>query len=118
VNIFIVGEGFGGLALAAYLHRDGHSVTIVDSKKNRQYKGFVIGLWRNGLHTLKPFGVIDRIHSLGYPIVEEMDRDKTGKIPAMRDYRHLIEHYGPVCNVLYADLYTILQRISSASKTA
>lgn len=112
MNILIIGAGFGGLALAAYLRRDGHSVTIVDHKKNRQYKGFVMGMWRNGLHTLEPFGVVDRIHTLGFPIVEEMDRDKTGKILAMRDYRHLVEHYGPVFNLLHADLYAILQELA------
>ena len=112
VNVLIVGAGFGGLALAAYLRRDGHSVTIVDHKKNRQYKGFVMGLWRNGLHTLEPFGVVDRIHSLGYAIVEEMDRDKTGTILTIRDYRNLVKHYGPVFNILHADLYTILQELA------
>ena len=30
----------------------------------------------------------------------------------MRDYRHLVEHYGPVFNLLHADLYAILQELA------
>ena len=33
MKILIVGAGFGGLALAAYLQRDGHVVTIVEKSK-------------------------------------------------------------------------------------
>src|SRR5436853_125037 len=49
MKVLIVGAGFGGLALAAYLTRDGHAVTVVERKKDRKQMGFVIGLWSNGI---------------------------------------------------------------------
>src|SRR5437588_8497656 len=64
MKVLIVGAGFGGLALAAYLERDGHAVTVVERKKDRKQMGFVIGLWSNGMHTLEPVGVVERIRNI------------------------------------------------------
>ena len=111
MKILIVGAGFGGLALAVYLQRDGHAVTIVEKSKDRKYKGFVIGLWGNGIHTLEPFGVVERIWRLSIPVTQELIRDKTGKILARMDYRPLIERTGRVFLLLHSELQEILREL-------
>lgn len=112
MKILIVGAGFGGLALAAYLQRDGHTVTVVEKNKDRKQMGFVIGLWSNGIHTLEPFGVIERIQQISIPITEELIRDKTGTIIAKMDYRPLIDRYGSVFLLLHSDLHEILRELT------
>ena len=113
MKILIVGAGFGGLALAAYLQRDGHAVTIVEKSKDRKYQGFVIGLWGNGIHTLEPFGVVERIWHLSIPVTQELIRDKTGKILARMDYRPLIERTGRVFLLLHSELQEILRELAN-----
>lgn len=112
MRILIVGAGFGGLASAAWLLRDGHRVTVVDCKQNRPLDGFTLGLWSNGMRALEPLGVADRIHAHGLPLYEEFIRDKTGKILAEMDYRPFIAKHGPILEVLHADLYAILQDLA------
>ena len=111
MKILIVGAGFGGLALAAYLQREGHAVTIVEKSKDRKYQGFVIGLWGNGIHTLEPFGVVERIWRISIPVTQELIRDKTGKILARMDYRPLIERTGKVFLLLHSELQEILREL-------
>ena len=113
MKILIVGAGFGGLALAADLQRDGHVVTIVEKSKDRKYQGFVIGLWGNGIHTLEPFGVVERIWRLSIPVTQELIRDKTGKILARMDYRPLIERTGRVFLLLHSELQEILRELAN-----
>lgn len=111
MKILIVGAGFGGLALAAYLQRDGHAVSIVEKNKDRKHQGFVIGLWSNGMHTLEPFGVVERVQQHSIALSEELIRDKTGKIIAKMDYRPLSEQWGKVYLLLHSDLQEILREL-------
>lgn len=113
MKVLIVGAGFGGLALAASLQREGHAVTIVEKQKDHQHMGFVIGLWSNGVHTLEPFGVVERIQRLSIPVTEELIRDRTGKIIARMEYRSLIEHSGKVFLLLHSDLQAILRELAA-----
>ena len=112
MKVLIVGAGFGGLALAAYLKRDGHAVTMVERKKDRKQMGFVIGLWSNGMHTLEPFGVVERIRNISIPVTQELIRDKTGTVLAKMDYHHLIDRYGTVFLLHHADLHEILRELT------
>jgi FAD-dependent urate hydroxylase len=109
MRVLIVGAGFGGLALAAYLQRDGHSVMVVDKGKDRTPAGFVIGLWSNGIHTLEPFGVVERVRAVSIPVTREFIRDKAGTMIATIDYRPLAKRYGTVFQMLHSDLHDILR---------
>ena len=113
MKALIVGAGFGGLALAASLQREGHAVTIVEKQKDHTPTGFVIGLWSNGMHTLEPFGAVERIQRLSIPVTEELIRNKTGKIIVRMDYRPLIEHAGKVFLLLHSDLQEILRELAA-----
>lgn len=112
MRILIVGAGFGGLALAAYLQRDGHNVLLIEKKADRPQAGFVIGLWSNGIHTLEPFGVVDRLSAVSIPVTHEFIRHKTGTIMATIDYEPLIKHYGKVFQILHSDLHNILRDLT------
>ncbi len=111
MNVLIVGAGFGGLALAAYLQRDGHHITIIERAADRRHEGFVIGLWRNGLHTLELFGVVEQIRSLSTPVTREWIRHKSGTVLAKIDYQPLIEQYGEVFLLPHAALQAILREL-------
>ncbi|HEY5001764.1 MAG TPA: NAD(P)/FAD-dependent oxidoreductase [Ktedonobacteraceae bacterium] len=111
MKVLIVGAGFAGLTLAAYLQRDGHKVTLVEKKEDHEQAGFVIGLWSNGRHTLEPFHVLERLSAVSIPVTREFLRDKTGKIMATIDYRSLIERYGAVFQVLHSDVQKILREL-------
>jgi len=111
MRVLIVGAGFGGLALAASLYRDGHTVTIIEKERDREQLGFVIGLWGNGIHTLEPFGVVEQIERISIPITKELIRDQSGKIIAHMNYRPLIEHWGKVFLLLHSDLQAILREL-------
>ncbi len=111
MKILIVGAGFGGLALAASLYRDGHTVTVIEKERDREQLGFVIGLWGNGIHTLEPFGVVEQIAHISIPITEELIRDQSGKIIAHMNYQPLIEHWGKVFLLLHSDLQAILREL-------
>src|SRR5450432_1177350 len=111
MKVLIAGAGFAGLALAAYLQRDGHEVTLVEKNEDRKQAGFIIGLWSNGRHTLEPFHVLERLSAVSIPVTREFLRDKTGKIMATIDYRSLIERYGAVFQVLHSDVQKILREL-------
>jgi 2-polyprenyl-6-methoxyphenol hydroxylase-like FAD-dependent oxidoreductase len=111
MKVLIVGAGFGGLALAASLSRDGHAVTIIEKGQDRKQLGFVIGLWGNGIHTLEPFGVVEQIARISIPITKEFIRDQAGKIIAHMDYQPLIDHWGKVFLLLHSDLQEILREL-------
>lgn len=114
MKILICGAGFGGLALAAALWKEGHDVHLVERQKDHALPGFVIGLWDNGLHTLEPFGVVDRVKQLSIPITREVLREKTGKILATIKYQPLLDQGRGVFQILHADLRHILRELTSA----
>ena len=111
MKVLIVGAGFAGLALAAYLQRDGHKVTLIEKNEDREQAGFIIGLWSNGRHTLEPFHVLERLSAVSIPVTREFLRDKTGKIVATIDYQSLIERYGAVFQILHSDVQEILRQL-------
>ncbi len=111
MKVLIIGAGFGGLALAAYLQRDGHAVTLIERAKDCKREGFVIGLWRNGLHTLEPFGIVEQIRSLSMPVRREWIRHKSGTMLAQIDYQPLLERYGEVFLLPHAALQMLLREL-------
>lgn len=113
MKILICGAGFGGLALAASLKKDGHDVRLVEKQEDHEVPGFVIGIWGNGLHTLEPFGVVDLVKHLSIPVTREVLRDKTGKVLAKINYQPLIDQGGGVFQLLHSDLWHILRGLTS-----
>ena len=111
MKVLIVGAGMGGLALAAYLHTDGHDVTVIEKKKDGKQRGFVLGLWSNGLHTLAPFDVLDRIRQESMLLSQEFIRDKTGALLARIDYNQFTEQYGEVYLLPHTALHAILRTL-------
>ncbi len=113
MKVLIVGAGFGGLALATSLQRDGHAVTLIEKGYDHKPVGFVIGLWGNGIHTLEPFGVVERVRRVSIPVTKEVIRNKSCIIIARMDYRPLIERWGSVFLLLHSDLQEILRDLVS-----
>lgn len=58
MKVVINGAGIGGTALAYWLHRLGHDVTLVERAPRLRSGGFVINLWGIGYDALEKMGLL------------------------------------------------------------
>jgi 2-polyprenyl-6-methoxyphenol hydroxylase-like FAD-dependent oxidoreductase len=93
VQIAISGAGVAGAALAHWLHRTGHTPTLIEQAPEFRTGGYMIDFWGVGYQVAKRMGIEDAIHAAGYQIERLRSVDSDGKIKADVDvdvFRRLI----------------------------
>jgi 2-polyprenyl-6-methoxyphenol hydroxylase-like FAD-dependent oxidoreductase len=68
VRIAISGAGVAGSALGYWLHRIGHTPTIIEQAPQFRTGGYMIDFWGVGYQVAKRMGIEDGIRSAGYQI--------------------------------------------------
>jgi 2-polyprenyl-6-methoxyphenol hydroxylase-like FAD-dependent oxidoreductase len=68
VRIAISGAGVAGAALAHWLHRTGHTPTVIEQAPEFRTGGYMIDFWGVGYQVAKRMGIEDRIRAAGYQI--------------------------------------------------
>ncbi len=78
MRIVINGIGVAGPALAFWLSRSGHEVTLVETSPHLRTAGYVVDFWGIGYDIAERMGVIDDIRALGYQVREVRYVDRRG----------------------------------------
>jgi 2-polyprenyl-6-methoxyphenol hydroxylase-like FAD-dependent oxidoreductase len=68
VQVAISGAGVAGAALAHWLHRTGHTPTVIEQAPEFRTGGYMIDLWGVGYQVAKRMGIEDPIRAAGYQI--------------------------------------------------
>jgi 2-polyprenyl-6-methoxyphenol hydroxylase-like FAD-dependent oxidoreductase len=68
VRIAISGAGVAGAALAHWLYRTGHDVTVIEQAPKFRTGGYMIDFWGVGYEVAKRMGLEDPIRAAGYQI--------------------------------------------------
>jgi 2-polyprenyl-6-methoxyphenol hydroxylase-like FAD-dependent oxidoreductase len=68
MRIAISGAGVAGAALAHWLHRTGHTPTMIEQAQQFRIGGYMIDFWGAGYRVAKRMGIEDRIRAAGYQI--------------------------------------------------
>jgi 2-polyprenyl-6-methoxyphenol hydroxylase-like FAD-dependent oxidoreductase len=68
VRIAISGAGVAGAALAYWLHRTGHTPTLIEQAPEFRTGGYMIDFWGVGYQVAKRMGIEDAIRAAGYEI--------------------------------------------------
>ena len=68
MHIAISGAGVAGAALAHWLHRTGHSATLIEQAPTFRTGGYMIDFWGVGYQVAKRMGIEDTIRAAGYQI--------------------------------------------------
>jgi 2-polyprenyl-6-methoxyphenol hydroxylase-like FAD-dependent oxidoreductase len=68
VRIAISGAGVAGAALAYWLHRTGHTPTLIEQAPEFRTGGYMIDFWGVGYQVAKRMGIEDAIRSAGYQV--------------------------------------------------
>jgi 2-polyprenyl-6-methoxyphenol hydroxylase-like FAD-dependent oxidoreductase len=68
VRIAISGAGVAGAALAHWLHRTGHDVTVIEQAPKFRTGGYMIDFWGVGYQVAKRMGIEDPILAAGYEV--------------------------------------------------
>jgi 2-polyprenyl-6-methoxyphenol hydroxylase-like FAD-dependent oxidoreductase len=68
VRIAISGAGVAGAALAYWLHRTGHTATVIEQAPEFRTGGYMIDFWGVGYQVAKRMGIEDPLRAAGYQI--------------------------------------------------
>ncbi|KLO33041.1 FAD-binding domain [Mycobacterium haemophilum] len=68
MRIAISGAGVAGAALAHWLHRTGHTPTLIEQAPKFRTGGYMIDFWGVGYQVAKRMGIEDPIRTAGYQI--------------------------------------------------
>jgi 2-polyprenyl-6-methoxyphenol hydroxylase-like FAD-dependent oxidoreductase len=68
VKIAISGAGVADAALAHWLHRTGHTPTVIEQASNFRTGNYMIDFWGVGYQVAKRMGIEDRIRDTGYDV--------------------------------------------------
>jgi len=93
MRIAISGAGVAGAALAYWLHRTGHTPTLIEQAPEFRTGGYMIDFWGVGYQVAKRMGIEDAIRAAGYQIEWLRSVGSRGEIKADVDvdvFRRLI----------------------------
>jgi 2-polyprenyl-6-methoxyphenol hydroxylase-like FAD-dependent oxidoreductase len=93
MRIAISGAGVAGAALAYWLHRTGHTATLIEQAPEFRTGGYMIDFWGVGYRVAKRMGIEDAIRDAGYQIEWLRSVGSRGEIKADVDvdvFRRLI----------------------------
>ena len=82
VQVAISGAGVAGAALAHWLHRTGHTPTVVEQAPKFRTGGYVIDFWGVGYQVAKRMGIEEPILTAGYQIERLRSVGPNGEVKA------------------------------------
>lgn len=94
MRALIVGAGIAGPALAYWLRRAGHDVTLVEKSPELRTGGYLIDFWGAGFEIADRMGIVPRLLKEGYVLAGARDVDDEGRVRASVDPRRLAESVG------------------------
>jgi len=80
MRIAISGAGVAGTALAYWLHRTGHTLTLIEQAPAFRTGGYMIDFWGVGYQVAKRMGIEDQLRAAGYEIEHLRSVDSHGKV--------------------------------------
>ena len=95
MKVAISGAGVAGTALAYWLHRTGHTPTLIEQAPAFRTGGYMIDFWGVGYRVAKKMGIEDQLLDAGYEIQQLRSVDSDGKVKAelpVEGIRSLIGH--------------------------
>src|SRR3989338_6542320 len=94
MKVLIVGAGFSGLTLAAFLEGSNVEYEIIDKSKSVHEGGFVLVAWDNVRDILKKLGLADQFDTFGIRIRNYYIRNGKGQLLRNYDLRDFYLDYG------------------------
>lgn len=94
MQVAISGAGVAGTALAHWLHRAGHTPTVIEQAPHFRTGGYVIDFWGVGYQVAKRMGLADQIRNAGYQIERLRAVGADGKVKADVDVDVLRPTFG------------------------
>ena len=82
MRIAISGAGVAGTALAYWLHRTGHSPTLIEQAPAFRTGGYMIDFWGVGYQVAKRMGIEEQLRAAGYDIEHVRSVDSRGQVKA------------------------------------
>jgi 2-polyprenyl-6-methoxyphenol hydroxylase-like FAD-dependent oxidoreductase len=82
VRIAISGAGVGGAAAAHWLHRTGHTPTLIEKAPSFRTGGYMIDFWGVGYQAAKRMGIEDQILAAGYQVEHVRSVGARGQVKA------------------------------------
>lgn len=127
MRIAISGAGVAGTALAHWLHRTGHTPTLIEQAPAFRSGGYMIDFWGVGYTVAQRIGIEEQILHAGYQIESVRSVDTDGKVIAALDtnvFRRLLGQdftslaRGDLAAVIHATIADKVEMIYGDSITA
>lgn len=85
MRIAISGAGIAGTALAFWLHRAGHTPTLIESAPAFRNGGYMIDFWGTGYRVAERMGIASELRAAGYDIGHLRSVDSRGRVTSDLD---------------------------------